>query len=52
VQEKLRLPVTKVDAKDEMMAKLQGVTDPEAKRKAIGAEFIECFKRFRCAACP
>jgi GMP synthase PP-ATPase subunit len=25
----------------------QGVTDPEAKRKAIGAEFIDCFKDFR-----
>jgi GMP synthase PP-ATPase subunit len=38
-----------IDAKDEMMDKLRGVTDPEAKRKAIGREFIECFMRFRCA---
>lgn len=49
VQERLHLPVTKIDATAEMMAKLKGVSDPEAKRKAIGGEFIECFKRFRCA---
>ena len=48
-KEHLHLPVTKVDAKAEMMSKLEGVTDPEAKRKAIGREFIECFMRFRCA---
>lgn len=48
-KEKLHLPVTKIDATKEMMDKLRGVTDPEKKRKAIGAEFIECFKRFRCA---
>ena len=28
---------------------VQGVTDPEAKRKAIGAEFIDCFKDFAAA---
>ena len=49
-REQLHLPVTMVDARAEMMAKLRGVTDPEAKRKAIGGEFIECFMRFRCAA--
>lgn len=47
--EQLHLPVTKIDARASMMARLKGVTDPEAKRKAIGAEFIDCFKRFRCA---
>jgi GMP synthase (glutamine-hydrolysing) len=46
--EQLKLPVTRIDASQEMMDRLRGVTDPEAKRKAIGAEFIECFKRFRC----
>ena len=46
--EQLKLPVTKIDATREMMDRLRDVTDPEAKRKAIGAEFIECFKRFRC----
>lgn len=46
--QQLKLPVTRVDVTKEMMDRLRGVTDPEAKRKAIGAEFIECFKRFRC----
>jgi GMP synthase (glutamine-hydrolysing) len=50
-KEKLHLPVTMIDAKEEMMGKLRGVTDPEAKRKAIGHEFIECFMRFRCVPC-
>ena len=29
--------------KEQFMAKLAGVTDPEKKRKIIGAEFIEVF---------
>jgi GMP synthase (glutamine-hydrolysing) A subunit len=48
----LHLPVTRVDASEEMMSRLRGVTDPEAKRKAIGAEFIACFQRFRCDHSP
>ena len=32
-----------VDAVDRFLDKLAGVTDPEAKRKIIGAEFIEVF---------
>jgi GMP synthase (glutamine-hydrolysing) len=44
--EHLHLPVTKVDASARMMARLKGVSDPEAKRKAIGAEFIACFDEF------
>ena len=43
----LHLPVTCVDHTEAMMARLKGLTDPEAKRKAIGAEFIEVFKNFR-----
>lgn len=43
----LHLPVTCVDHSKQMLARLQGVSDPEAKRKAIGAEFIEVFKAFR-----
>ena len=34
-----------VDEKDAFLSKLAGVTDPEAKRKAIGAEFIRSFER-------
>ena len=33
-----------VDASDRFYEKLQGVTDPERKRKIIGAEFVEVFK--------
>ena len=45
-KEHLHLPVTKVDASARMMQRLAGVSDPEAKRKAIGAEFIACFDEF------
>ena len=33
----------KIDAKERFLAKLKGITDPEAKRKIIGNEFIYCF---------
>ncbi|HVW18265.1 MAG TPA: glutamine-hydrolyzing GMP synthase [Solirubrobacteraceae bacterium] len=39
-----RVPLVAVDAEDRFLAKLEGVTDPEAKRKAIGAEFIRVFE--------
>jgi GMP synthase (glutamine-hydrolysing) len=41
--EKLHLPVTCVDVSDAFLTKLAGVTDPEQKRKIIGAEFIAAF---------
>ncbi|MBS1960336.1 MAG: glutamine-hydrolyzing GMP synthase [Bdellovibrionales bacterium] len=41
--ESLHLPVTKVDASERFLSKLAGVTDPETKRKIIGAEFIAVF---------
>jgi GMP synthase (glutamine-hydrolysing) len=41
--EKLHLPVTCVDVHEAFLTKLAGVTDPERKRKIIGAEFIEAF---------
>jgi GMP synthase (glutamine-hydrolysing) len=34
-----------VDAGDEFLAALKGLTDPEAKRKAIGERFIRVFER-------
>ena len=34
-----------VDASDRFLAALQGVTDPETKRKIIGREFIRAFER-------
>ena len=39
----LGVKVVYVDASAQFMAKLAGVTDPEQKRKIIGAEFVEVF---------
>ena len=36
--------VRRVNAKDRFLSRLAGVTDPEAKRKIIGAEFIRVFE--------
>jgi GMP synthase (glutamine-hydrolysing) len=38
------VPLTAVDAEDRFLTKLKGVTEPEAKRKAIGEEFIRVFE--------
>lgn len=43
----LHLPVDCVDHSEQMLKALAGVSDPEKKRKIIGAEFIECFKNFK-----
>jgi GMP synthase (glutamine-hydrolysing) len=39
-----KVPLVAVDAEDRFLSKLAGVTDPETKRKAIGAEFIRVFE--------
>jgi GMP synthase (glutamine-hydrolysing) len=39
-----RVPLVAVDASDRFLAKLAGVSDPEEKRKRIGAEFIRVFE--------
>ena len=41
----LGLNVLGIDASDKFFADLAGVTDPERKRKIIGADFIEVFDR-------
>ena len=41
---RLHAKVIRVDATEQFMGKLAGVSDPEAKRKIIGAEFVEVFK--------
>jgi GMP synthase (glutamine-hydrolysing) len=41
---KLHAKVIRVDASAQFMGKLAGVTDPERKRKIIGAEFVEVFQ--------
>ncbi len=38
------VPLVHVKAADRFLAKLSGVTDPEAKRRAIGEEFIRVFE--------
>ena len=38
------VPLVAVDASERFLARLKGVTEPEAKRKAIGAEFIKVFE--------
>jgi GMP synthase (glutamine-hydrolysing) len=39
-----KVPLVAVDAGERFLNRLAGVTDPEAKRKAIGAEFIRVFE--------
>ena len=43
--EKMRLPLDFVDATDLFLDRLAGVTDPETKRKIIGAAFIDVFEK-------
>ena len=42
---KLHAKVIRVDAGELFLGKLAGVSDPEAKRKIIGAEFVTVFKQ-------
>ncbi len=42
--ERLDLPLVFVDASDLFLSRLAGITDPEQKRKAIGATFIDVFE--------
>jgi GMP synthase (glutamine-hydrolysing) len=39
-----KVPLVAVDAADRFLARLKGVSDPEEKRKRIGAEFIRVFE--------
>jgi GMP synthase (glutamine-hydrolysing) len=43
LRDKLGLHIVAVDASERFLEKLAGVTDPETKRKRIGAEFIAVF---------
>jgi GMP synthase (glutamine-hydrolysing) len=43
LRDRLKLNVIGVDASDRFLARLAGITDPEQKRKRIGAEFIAVF---------
>ncbi len=39
-----KVPLVAVDAEERFLARLKGVSDPERKRKIIGAEFIRVFE--------
>lgn len=41
---KLHARVVRIDAAEQFLSQLAGVSDPEAKRKIIGREFVEVFK--------
>ncbi len=41
----LGVPVRVIEAEEEFLARLKGVTDPELKRKAVGNLYIELFER-------
>jgi GMP synthase (glutamine-hydrolysing) len=43
LEQRVGLKVLAVNAADQFLAELKGVTDPETKRKRIGAEFIKVF---------
>jgi GMP synthase (glutamine-hydrolysing) len=43
-RDRFGIPLVAVDAEERFLAKLRGVTDPETKRKRIGAEFIRVFE--------
>jgi GMP synthase (glutamine-hydrolysing) len=43
-RERFKVPLVAVDAQERFLDRLAGVIDPEAKRKAIGAEFIRVFE--------
>jgi len=47
----LGLQLVAVDASERFLAKLAGVSDPEAKRKIIGREFVEVFQHEAAKRC-
>jgi GMP synthase (glutamine-hydrolysing) len=44
-RERYNVPLIHEDAVDEFLTKLDGVSDPEAKRRIIGATFVDVFER-------
>jgi GMP synthase (glutamine-hydrolysing) len=45
LKQKMKLNIVGIDASREFLTRLEGITDPEVKRKRIGATFIEVFER-------
>lgn len=44
-QDRLGMPLVAVDASEEFLDALQGVIEPERKRRIVGAEFVRVFER-------
>ncbi len=44
-RDRLGMPLIAVDATEEFLAALEGVTDPEEKRRVVGEKFIRVFER-------
>ncbi|MCS7281837.1 MAG: glutamine-hydrolyzing GMP synthase [Anaerolineae bacterium] len=44
-RDRLGMPLVAVDATEEFLAALEGVTDPEEKRRIVGEKFIRVFER-------
>ena len=44
MKEKFHMNIIRANAQDQFLSKLEGVTDPERKRKIIGEEFIRVFE--------
>ncbi|TVP39510.1 glutamine-hydrolyzing GMP synthase [Candidatus Nitrosocosmicus arcticus] len=45
-KEKLRIPLIIIDARERFLKNLEGLTDPEQKRKKVGEEFARVFTEF------
>src|SRR5213075_1172739 len=44
-EHRFHVPVRAVDASNEFLSALEGITEPEAKRKTVGRVFVEVFER-------
>lgn len=44
-REKMKMPLVTVDASEEFLSALQGITDPERKRRVVGERFVRVFER-------
>ncbi len=44
LSDRLKLPLMALEAGERFLRRLQGVRDPEAKRRAVGAEFVRVFE--------
>ena len=45
-KENFKVNFTKIDGQQQFLSKLNGITDPEEKRKIIGEEFVNVFTKF------